>query len=269
MFSSICQRIQGFADAAGDATAGYPVLVAGSTNTDVIRRLRVTDDGRLETFIVSSSGGTPSVMGDISHGSAPGASKPFHVAGISSGGNIRRLIASADDALLCAVTSTATPTDGMANSESAGGYGPNGAGRAFTATTLRHNGTTWDRNRNNIDATAFASAARTATPTAATFTIYNGAYLSVVIDVTAIAATPSVVFNIEAQDAVSGQWITLLASAAIVATGTTTLRIGPSLTAAANLVANDFVRRNMRIRPVHANADSITYSVGYQVTCAA
>lgn len=117
------------------------------------------------------------------------------------------------------------------------------------------------RRSNRPSVTIFASAARTATPTAARFSS-SAQSLEIVIDVTAVTATPSVVFNIEREDAASGKWILALASAAIVGVGTTRLLISPHLTAAANSIAKDFGSGNFRVSPVHGDADSITYSVG-------
>lgn len=86
--------------------------------------------------------------------------------------------------------------------------------------------------------------------------------LVVVIDCTAIDASPSVVFTIEGKDPTSGKYYSILASAAIVGTGTTVLRVHPELTAAANTVAKDMVPAVWRITATHADSDSITYSVG-------
>lgn len=114
--------------------------------------------------------------------------------------------------------------------------------------------------------TAFASAARTATPTA-----FNGIAdddvkgMVVTIDCTAVTATPSVVFTLSGIDQLSGKVYTILVSAAITATGTTILRIQPSLTVSANLVAKDMVPSKWRIAPVHGDADSITYTVGVEL----
>ena len=111
--------------------------------------------------------------------------------------------------------------------------------------------------------TAFASAARTATPTA-----FDGVAdeavkgMIVIIDVTVDPAAASVVFTVSGRDPASDKLYTLLVSAAIVATGTTVLRIGPELTASANVVAKDFIPAHWTIAPVHADTDSITYSVG-------
>jgi hypothetical protein len=117
----------------------------------------------------------------------------------------------------------------------------------------------------------FNSIARVATPTPVEVKNSNlrdsggqpkhyGARIYIVV--TAITATPSVVFNVEAWDEASQTWILILASAAIIAAGTTTLRIFPGATVAANVGVNDFLPERWRIRPVHADADSITYSVG-------
>ncbi len=113
---------------------------------------------------------------------------------------------------------------------------------------------------------AFKSEARTATPA-----VYsqadgnqgrNGGHF--ILTVTAIGAAPSVVFNFEALDDISGLWYPLLISAAVVATTAvpTVFRIFPGVTPVANLAVSDFLPPTWRIRPVHGNADSITYSVG-------
>jgi len=107
----------------------------------------------------------------------------------------------------------------------------------------------------------FSSAARTATSTATLHTgSIGGAF---VINVTASAATPSVVFTVKGVCPASGAKYTILASAAITGAGTTVLRIHPSLTAAANTIAKDFLSSGIEVEAVHADTDSITYSVGF------
>ena len=81
-----------------------------------------------------------------------------------------------------------------------------------------------------------------------------------VIDVTAAAATPSVVVTIKGVDPLSGKRWTILASAAITGVSTTTLKVGKGLTAAANLVANDVLPPDFEIEFAHADTDSITYT---------
>lgn len=137
--------------------------------------------------------------------------------------------------------------------------------RLMTGAPHAFNGTTWDRQRNNQDVTVFSSAARTATPTPFDGVNYDGKSLHLVIDCTAVTSSPSVVFTLQGKDAISGKFYTILASAAIVGTGTTVLRVGPGLTTAANLVANDVLPRSYRVIATHGNSDSITYSVGMSI----
>ncbi len=86
-----------------------------------------------------------------------------------------------------------------------------------------------------------------------------------IISTTVPGAAPSVVFNIEAFDTNLNVWYTLLASAAVTATGTSVLKIYPGLTPIANAVASDFLPSTWRIRVVHGNTDPITYSVSAQM----
>lgn len=110
----------------------------------------------------------------------------------------------------------------------------------------------------------YASAARTATPTAATVTVGKARAVHLVIDVTAVTATPSVVCTVDGYDPVSGKYYNLLTSAALTDSGspyTRVLKIGPGLTASANLIANDVLPSVIRVTMTHGDADSITYSV--------
>lgn len=110
------------------------------------------------------------------------------------------------------------------------------------------------------------SAARTTAPDTQEFVVdrrgFNPNGLVLVIDVTAVTATPSITVTVSGVDRVSGKVYTILASAAITATGTVVLKIGPGLTAAASLVANDLVPPVFRVSVAHGDADSITYSIG-------
>ena len=107
----------------------------------------------------------------------------------------------------------------------------------------------------------YASAARTATPTAVNVSTIHAHSLRVILDATAVAATPSVVVTIDAVDSLSGKFVNLLTSAAITATGTTTLTIALGVTVAANVSASTPLGDNVRITVTHGDADSITYSV--------
>lgn len=113
-----------------------------------------------------------------------------------------------------------------------------------------------------VESTIYSSAARTGTPTAVTQTNsagYRG--VVVVIDCTASADTPSVVFTIQGYSTLGNDWYTILASAAVTGAETRILRVFPGATAAANTVANDWLPLSWRVDATHADADSITYSV--------
>lgn len=86
--------------------------------------------------------------------------------------------------------------------------------------------------------------------------------LVVVIDVTALTAGASLVFTIQGVDPVSGATWDILASAAVVATGTTVLKVHPALTASANAVAKDVVPARVRVKVVPADTKSVTYTIG-------
>lgn len=107
----------------------------------------------------------------------------------------------------------------------------------------------------------FASAARTATSTQTMACGSLGGLFF--INVTAAAATPSVVFTIKGHDPISDTAYDILASAAITGVGMTVLRIHPDLTAAANTIAKDILPAAISVLATHADTDSITYSVGF------
>jgi len=109
--------------------------------------------------------------------------------------------------------------------------------------------------------TVFSSSARTATEASAR--INNPGYrgLHLIIDVTAVTLTPSVTFTIQGYSPLGDDYYTILASAAVTATGQTILRVYPGLTEAANSKASDVLPAVWRVNAVHGDTDSITYSV--------
>lgn len=107
----------------------------------------------------------------------------------------------------------------------------------------------------------YASAARTTTPTAVVVNSGRAKELRIVIDATAITATPSVVFTVDGQDSTSGKWFNIITSAAIVAVGTTVLTVALGVTVAANVAVSAPLPQTFRVVATHGDADSITYSV--------
>ena len=113
----------------------------------------------------------------------------------------------------------------------------------------------------NTNVEVLPSAARTATLNSDDLDC-QGRGVHVIIDVTAISATPSVVPKIQGYDPLSGKYYDVLVGVAITATGTTVLKVYPGIVASANVAASDVVPPVWRVRMEHADADSITYSVG-------
>lgn len=112
--------------------------------------------------------------------------------------------------------------------------------------------------------TFLASGARTTTQTMADQANADKQGIDVIIDVTS-AGTGSIACFIEGKDQLSGKYFTVLASANITTNVTTRLRVYPGLTAAANSRENDILPGTWRLRLVHNNANTITYSVSYRL----
>lgn len=112
--------------------------------------------------------------------------------------------------------------------------------------------------------TLFASAARTASPTAAELDLdllRHAELLEVCIVTSALALTPSVVPAIEAYNELSGTWQAVLTGAAITATGNVILRYGQNAANVTNLSAQGIAGPRLRVSMTHADTDSITYTV--------
>lgn len=107
----------------------------------------------------------------------------------------------------------------------------------------------------------YASAPRTATPTAVNVNTSRVKGLRLVIDVTAIVTTPSITVTVDAVDNTSGKFVNLLTSAAITTVSTTTLHIALGNTVTANVSASTFLPDTVRVTVTHANGNSITYTV--------
>ena len=128
--------------------------------------------------------------------------------------------------------------------------------------TYQYNNATWERPRSNHEVSVLASAARTASVNSADLTNYNARGVVVVVDVTAVTATPSLVVTLAGKDTLSGQYLPYLDSAAITGTGQTILTVYPGCIAVANRLVNHPLPRVWRVQVVAADTDSITYSVG-------
>jgi hypothetical protein len=117
------------------------------------------------------------------------------------------------------------------------------------------NGTSWDRRRGNEAYTLLASAARTTTQTSADLINYSGlSALDVILDMT-VVGTGSVTLTINGKDPASGKYYVILAGAAVITNSTNRYRVGPTLAAAANSIAQDYLPRVFQIVVTANNAN--------------
>jgi len=120
------------------------------------------------------------------------------------------------------------------------------------------NGTSFDRQRGNVEGIALASAVRAATTTSADIVNYNGSSATLVLSVTAVPGVDTVQMIIEGKDIASGAYYTLISSTA-----------SPLLRTAAVAVtdiATYILPRVFRVRVVHTGVGNFTYSVGYSIS---
>ncbi len=134
------------------------------------------------------------------------------------------------------------------------------------AAELLYNDTTWDRERNNTEGTLLASAAYTTTTSSADTINYNSSALALFVDVTSISASPSVTAQLDWKDPVSGDYEPIwIATVAIVGTGEYIYLFdlgGLGSAGEYDEAVNIRIPRTFRLTMTHADADSITYSVG-------
>ncbi len=151
-------------------------------------------------------------------------------------------------------------SDGASNSVSS----PYAAPQTFNYSS-HWSGVGWDRVRNAVELTAFASAARTADPTDYRITMYNLSRIYIVFDITVAPGGDSVNLRLKSVDPVSGGEPRIIESGALTTTGTRRYIVGPGAAdlwtdATADLQAP--LPRTLDIGVVHSGAGSFTYSVG-------
>lgn len=247
-------------DASGYSMASVQFTSVGSGNTVVFEQ-SADNTNWVDAPVVNSSTGQLTYYGGVSTGASSLNTTSVYVAQLRLR-YFRVRVSAYGSGTVAAVTTFKSTGNFPITSSVATDSGVDCCGLNVNSRAHYSGPVGWEKLRGVYPNTMFSSAARTATSQTADQTNRNWRGLVCVIDVTAIAATPSVVFTIQGKDSVSSKYFTILASAAIVGTGTTVLRVYPGLTAAANVTANDVLPRTWRIDATHADADSITYSVG-------
>lgn len=244
--------IPGGAAAAGAAVSGNPVLIAG---TDGINTQTVPVFAANASITSSQELLGAFALGAVLDGTAL---KPMYSANNTGDGTILHNspavgiwvydpVGSVWDRAQLPNADNASPTGVIGTCE-----------MLFNGTTAKY-----DRRRNNVEVTALASGARTATINSGSITTYNARGLTVVLNVSS-AGTGSITLSILGLDSLSTNTYTILAGAAVTTNSTNIYRVFPGATAAANSVANDQIPRIIQINVVANNANSMTYSVNCQ-----
>lgn len=104
------------------------------------------------------------------------------------------------------------------------------------------------------------SAARTATLSSSY--AYAGTGAHIVLDMTAVSGTPSITFQVEGKDELSGKYYPILVSAAITTVSTNVLQVHPAVVETANVSTSSILPKSWRVTVTHSTADAVTYSVG-------
>lgn len=113
--------------------------------------------------------------------------------------------------------------------------------------------------------TLIASSSITATVTSASVTNQPPLpYGHIIVNVSAFTSG-SITPTIEAYNVASSAWYTILTGAAISATGTTVLKVGPAITPATNVAVSDFLPASWRVKLTAAGSTILTASVGYNL----
>lgn len=161
----------------------------------------------------------------------------------------------------------AVASDGNTN-EAAWAFIGGGDYRAVLIKNEIFNGTTWDRERNNVEATILASAERATDTVSADQINYNGSRLLLIMNVSAINATPIVTPTLWAKDSVSSEYFTVwMATTPLTAVGTTAYYFGDGASGGSftEILAFGLPSRTWVVTMLHDDADAITYTVGANI----
>lgn len=114
----------------------------------------------------------------------------------------------------------------------------------------------------NREVTVLENKQRTATNNSADLANNTGKGCIVKIRVTDVHGdTPSITVTIQGKDPLSGQYYTVLQSAAIGNVSTTILRVYPGIAVTANVTASDILPMDWRVLVTHADSKPIDYSI--------
>jgi hypothetical protein len=254
--------------AVGTAIASNPMIVAGQFSGNV-KLLGLDTNGGIQQG-AQNAGGTTSwnIQGAAATGAAP-VGNPVYIGGLdpTGGTTVNPLQVQSAASPNLRVGLYQSGLQATVNAPSADGISAATNSLFAVAAQTLYNGTSMDRQRNNVDVTLLASAARTTLQNSANITTYNCKGIIVTVDVTATVSTVSLTPSINYIDPASGKAIPLLTGTTIAATGTFTYWVNEnalaSVAAPFTKTAQADLGRIITINIAVGNANSQTYSVGY------
>jgi hypothetical protein len=128
------------------------------------------------------------------------------------------------------------------------------------------NGTSWERERSNVEGIALASGARTTTQVSPDITTYNARGIIVWLNVSVASGTGGLITQVQIKDPASGLYTAHNAAPPGVTTVSRSSYIiypGASAAGATTQTTSNVLPRTIRIAVTHIDGSSYTYSVGY------
>ena len=143
---------------------------------------------------------------------------------------------------------------------------PSGVNSGVTSLSyeMLFNATTWDRARNNVEATVFSSAARTATANSTDQVNYDARGIKMHLDITASSGTTPTL-DIKLQALINGVYIDIAGAVFTqkTTTGTDELTVYPGIAETANESVSDVIPRTWRaVATIAGSSPSFTFSLG-------
>ena len=245
----------------GTPTAGAPILMGGFDGTNV--RLMTTDASGNQMNVGNVAAAATDSGNPIKIGGKGNSSTPTAVAI----GQRTDLWTTLNGGAIVAPLSTNAVADNATSTTILRMQAYNGADGGLSVGTSIFNGTSWDRQRNNVDTAALVTLAAQAAGSgnSADQTNYNGRGVQLGVNITVAAAGGSLTVTIQGKDVASGTYYTLLTfTSGVAATGFTLQTVYPGCIAVANSVANLPLPRIWRVAWT-VNVNNITATIGASV----
>jgi hypothetical protein len=263
-------EVDGESIATGSGAVTATITAPLGRQNDAVSISTALSNEDILTLGINDAGNRKIVVGAVADGAAAAGINPIIVSGVDSGGNNQAMLSTIAGSPRVSVAS------GVATGDASSAQGLlSSTDTNIVGGIASHlfNGTNWDRERNNTSNIVLASAARTAT-VSIDITNHNARSFVVFLNITVAPNTASTLtINIREKDSISGNYVNVLSSAAILGSSifaavpvTNRYTIALGVTVAANISASEALARTMNVQVVHSNADSWTYSISDELS---